>query len=242
VGGGGGDSLSAQALVLCYHGLGPSRSTLETSPEALEEHLHYLDRRGYAGVTFAAAAQAGGGRRPAAVTFDDAHVSVLELAQPLLERHGFPGSVFVPVGTVGIPGVLDWDGLAQLREHGWEIGSHGVHHRDLTELADEELAAELGGSRVELEERLGVRCRSIAYPYGRADARVLRAAAAAGFEFGCLLGQRGPGGQLALPRVGVSSRDTPLLFRLKVSRPVRALRGSRAAAPLEALGRAVQRG
>ncbi len=89
--------------MLCYHGLGPGRSGLETSPAALEQQLRHLRGRGYAGVTFAEAAQARGGKRVVAATFDDAPVSVLELALPVLERLDFAGSVFVPVGTVGLP-------------------------------------------------------------------------------------------------------------------------------------------
>jgi hypothetical protein len=56
-----------------------------------------------------------------------------------------------------------------------------------------------------------------------------------------VLGQRG-NGPFALPRVGVSCFDTPLRFRLKVARPVRALRLTPLALPLEVLGRATRGG
>ena len=71
-------------------------------------------------------------------------------------------------------------------------------------------------------------CESIAYPYGDHDDRVVEAARRAGYvAAGTLpsrLDERGP---LRFPRVGVYYGDDERRFRLKVSRPLRALRASR---------------
>ena len=67
-------------------------------------------------------------------------------------------------------------------------------------------------------------CESIAYPYGDHDDRVVEAARRAGYvAAGTLpsrLDERGP---LRFPRVGVYYGDDERRFRLKVSRPLRAL-------------------
>ena len=234
-------------LVLCYHAVGPVgpvRSALEISSELLERQLRWLVGRGYVGATFSeAVGQAAdrGRRRVLAVTFDDAPASVASAAKPVLDRLGLAGTVFVPLDSVGAPGVLVWDELRALANDGWEVGSHTISHPRLPALPDEELDQELRGSRLRLEEGLGRPCRSLADPYGEVDERVAAAAAAAGYEAACLVGN-GPlqVGPLAWPRVGLSSRDGWLGFRLKVAPPVRRARSAPLARPLEALARRVR--
>jgi len=59
------------------------------------------------------------------------------------------------------------------------------------------------------------------------DSRVERAAADAGYAAACALPDRlGGAAPLAWPRIGVWRRDTPVLFRIKVSPVFRALRRS----------------
>lgn len=225
-------------LVLCYHAVGPGKTALEISPDLLERQLRWLVGRGYAGLPFSDAVAQPGRERILSVTFDDASATVTSAARPLLERLGLVGTVFVPVDSVGVPGVLGWDELADLAAGGWEIGSHTIAHRRLPTLPTAELDEELRGSRLRVEEALGRPCRSLAYPYGEVDARVVRAAADAGYEAACLVGGGSlPASALAWPRVGLSSGDGWLGFRLKVWPPVRSLRATPLARPLEALAR-----
>ena len=84
-------------LVLCYHALSERwPAALSTTSARFEEQLELLLRRGYAPVTFEQAVTSPTGRRTVAVTFDDAYRSVLELAHPIMERLGVPGTVFAP--------------------------------------------------------------------------------------------------------------------------------------------------
>jgi peptidoglycan/xylan/chitin deacetylase (PgdA/CDA1 family) len=76
--------------------------------------------------------------------------------------------------------------LLELRDAGWEIGSHTVTHARLPELDDESCRDELVRSRQLITEVFG-RCETVAYPYGAADARVARVAAEAGYLAGCTL-------------------------------------------------------
>ena len=225
-------------LVLGYHGVGPGKTALEISPDLLERQLRWLVRQGYRGATFSDAVAQAGQERILSVTFDDASATVAAVARPLLDRVGLVGTVFVPVDSVGVLGVLGWDELAELAAAGWEIGSHTIAHRRLPTLPPAELDEELRGSRLRVEEALGRPCRSLAYPYGEVDARVVRAAADAGYEAACLVGAGSlPASPLAWPRVGLSSRDGWLGFRVKVWRPVRRLRATPLVRPLEALAR-----
>lgn len=71
-----------------------------------------------------------------------------------------------------------------LVQAGFEIGFHTRDHRPLPELADDELARALDDGRAALEAATGRPLTAIAYPHGRADARVVAAARAAGYADG----------------------------------------------------------
>ena len=80
---------------------------------------------------------------------------------------------------------------------------------------------------------IGCPCRSIAYPYGDHDSRVVAAAGAAGYAAGGTLpdlpDRLGPAAPLRWPRLGVYPADADMLrFRAKVSAPLRRLRETRA--------------
>jgi peptidoglycan/xylan/chitin deacetylase (PgdA/CDA1 family) len=235
-------------LVLCYHAVSPSwPSDLATTPHALERQLTLLLRRGYRGATFhdavTSAPQHG---RTLVVTFDDAFESIHRFARPILARLGIPATVFVPTEQAMRDRPMAWNGidgwlagphedelrgmsseqLRSLAAGGWEIGAHTRTHPRLTELTDDELVTELRGSKDDCERELGVQCRTLAYPFGAADARVRSAARAAGFDAAAGLSRDlRDASRWYWPRVGVYNDDRRAYFRLKVSRPVRRLRG-----------------
>jgi peptidoglycan/xylan/chitin deacetylase (PgdA/CDA1 family) len=182
--------------------------------------------------------------RTLAVTFDDAYRSNLELGLPVLTAHDAPATVFAPTDWVGSerpmrwPGIeewaggphedellcLGWDGLGELAERGWEVGSHTRSHPRLPQAGDAALERELGDSRRLIEERLGRPCHALAYPYGDSDERVVRATARAGYRAACTLTALPHAARpLAWPRVGVYPANHPLFFRAKASPVLRRL-------------------
>jgi peptidoglycan/xylan/chitin deacetylase (PgdA/CDA1 family) len=74
--------------------------------------------------------------------------------------------------------------LRALSAAGCEIGFHTLRHDPLPTLDDENLAQALRQGCSRLEEVLGQKLTTIAYPHGRADLRVAAAARAAGYAFG----------------------------------------------------------
>jgi peptidoglycan/xylan/chitin deacetylase (PgdA/CDA1 family) len=237
-------------FALCYHAVSPTwPAPLSIEPELLDRQLGMLARRGYVGVPAREALAGEAPERAVILTFDDAYRSVLELAKPILDRHGMRASVFVPTVWAGReepmtwPGIdqwmggehehelmcMTWDQLRELDAAGWEVGSHTQTHPRLPEVADDVvLANELEVSRVEVEERIGTGCDTIAYPYGAYDERVVEATGRAAYRYGLTLpGRLHPPRNLAWPRVGVYHVDRGWRFRLKVARPFRAFRASR---------------
>jgi peptidoglycan/xylan/chitin deacetylase (PgdA/CDA1 family) len=237
-----------QPLVLCYHALSESwPADLSTTPALFEAQLDLLLGRGYRPVTFGEAVVAPADSPTFAVTFDDAYRSVLERALPIMERMGVPGSVFVPTDFAGSPRPMSWQGIDQwlggphepellclgwdelrgLAAGGWEIGSHTCSHPHLTTLDDAALARELSASRAAVEAGMGLPCRSIAYPYGDVDERVIEATRVAGYELGASLPSRlGSTMPLDWPRVGIYHGDDMRRFKLKVSPLLLRVRGS----------------
>jgi peptidoglycan/xylan/chitin deacetylase (PgdA/CDA1 family) len=252
-------------LVVCYHAVRSGwTGSSAVSESVLAHQLSLLRRRGYAGFTFSELErlrrQGELPPRSVAITFDDGYESVLR-ARPLLTEAGYPATVFVVTQFVesGLPlrwpGIdhwleteyasemrsLSWDALESLKEAGWEIGSHTVTHARLPDLDDATLGRELAESRRTIVERLGV-CRTLAYPYGVADARVAQAVAAAGYEAACTLSvSHRVDEPFRRPRTGVYDCDRAVRLRIKISPSLRYLRGSVAAPKLDAAVRAASR-
>lgn len=76
---------------------------------------------------------------------------------------------------------LDWEGLMQLKEGGFEIGAHTVGHRVLPHLSEEEILRELLESKSALEAVVGEPVRHFAYCNGYYDPRVIRALQRSGY-------------------------------------------------------------
>jgi peptidoglycan/xylan/chitin deacetylase (PgdA/CDA1 family) len=74
--------------------------------------------------------------------------------------------------------------IALMAQRGFEIGFHTRRHDDLVTLSDAAVANAMVLGRAELERVAAAPMRVIAYPHGRADGRVARCAAAAGFDAG----------------------------------------------------------
>jgi peptidoglycan/xylan/chitin deacetylase (PgdA/CDA1 family) len=251
-------------IVLCYHAVSEDwPATLSVTPEEFEFQIGLLASRGYRGVTFTDAALRGGNGKVVAVTFDDGYRSVNEIARPILDRHGFVGTVFVPTKFMDTGEPLAWEGTDQwlggphegellpmtwpqlraLADAGWEIGSHTLTHPRLPTLEDAELREQLAESRQECARKMKADCTSIAFPYGEADTRVLREAEAAGYSAAAMLStQLDRASRFACPRIGVYQVDGRRAFRMKVSPTVRRLRRSRAWLPIARLLHSVRRG
>ncbi len=82
----------------------------------------------------------------------------------------------------GIDAIMTRKQLTLLANEGHEIGSHTQSHPILTQMSQGALAAELGGSRAELEKVVGQSIVSLAYPNGDHDDRVVSAARKAGYR------------------------------------------------------------
>ena len=114
---------------------------------------------------------------------------------------------------------VDWPMLEQMKEGGFEVGSHTLSHPHLPRLGPEQLRQELSDSRRRIIERLGS-CETLAYPFGSWNAEVEAAAADCGYRFAFTLptrsGQR-DASPLSIPRINIDYRDSGLRFNAKLT-------------------------
>ena len=99
---------------------------------------------------------------------DDGQIEDYNVVRPIFESAGVPCNTAIISDTIGDSQKyrMTLDQLYYLQnELGWEIQSHTMHHVHLNELSEEEQDMELRGSYEQLNN-LGLKCESIAYPYG----------------------------------------------------------------------------
>lgn len=173
-------------------------------------------------------------RRTVALTIDDGYRDNFEIAQPILERHGFTASVYLVSGKLsgsndwGDPGalagrpLLDRAQIEAMRAGGTKFGAHTRNHPRLTELGDAAVGEEIAGSRADLAELLGEEVEGLAYPYGLFDERAVRAAEEAGYAAACTTEVRPArhwDDPLRIPRIEVEGSDSSLRFLRRLLLP-----------------------
>jgi len=168
--------------ILMYHsireGVGRNHPYFETntSSEVFTCHLRFLRKNGYKALDLGGALDAllsGGevGRR-VVITFDDGYRDFYTHAFPRLMEYGFQASLFVVSGltaehrtSTGDKDYLTWSELRELHAGGTQIGSHTVTHPELYRLSARRIEDEIRQSKENIEDKLGTRVKSFAYPF-----------------------------------------------------------------------------
>lgn len=187
--------------ILTYHRLLSGEPTKAADPKRIavsqnqfRSHLRWLTSMGYSTVRLEPYGQElkRKGRRVGcktfAITFDDAYEEVFTLALPVLKEFGFTATVFV----VAKEQTNRWDdGSARLMtpaqwrdwiQAGMEIGSHTSHHAHLAQVELATARQELVESKKILEDALGTKVTTLAYPYGESSPAVEKMAEEAGYD------------------------------------------------------------
>ncbi len=166
------------APILLYYHIDKSDppSRYYVSPGDFRAQMAYLRDQGYTSITISELTLVliNGGElpaRPVVITFDDGDAGIYANAFPIMQEMGFVGVVYLTGNRLYSDGFLTPEQLGEMTAAGWQVGSQGMTHQDLT-TKHEDLRNELLQSRLDLEDALGVRVTTFAYPFGAMDGTV----------------------------------------------------------------------
>lgn len=131
---------------------------------------------------------------PVVITVDDGFLCAQTQIEPVLQKFGFPWSLYVYPAIIGVGShALTWPDVVALESRGVEIGDHSMTHAHLmhrshAEMSDAEYAEwlhdQLAGSKSVIESHIARPVRFVAYPYGDYDATVEAEALRDGYLLG----------------------------------------------------------
>lgn len=109
------------------------------------------------------------------VNFDDGSNTNYTGAYPILDEHGYLGTVFINQNKIERqPGKLTLDQLGELQDAGWLVANHCLDHPHLSDLSRDEQREQIVGGREWLLDHGFERGASyFAFPYGDYDATAL---------------------------------------------------------------------
>ena len=192
--------------ILMYHSIdsesAPGFRRWTLSPELFAQHMDWLAEADYHPITVSALASTLAADRPLpprciVITFDDGFRDFLTGAMPILQRHGFPATLYVVTGYVGKVSLwlralgedgrpmLSWGDLRTISDWGIECGAHTHSHPQLDITPRDRALAEIRRSKLCLEDHLGREVKTFAYPYGYASRTTRRLVQQAGFTSAC---------------------------------------------------------
>ena len=86
--------------------------------------------------------------------FDRGYKSIFSMAKPIMDKYGFKASIFIACDYVNDGDGMDWDQVRELYQNGYDIQSHGLEHKRLTELkSSSEIDTVVSGGKDCLEEQ-----------------------------------------------------------------------------------------
>ena len=190
-------------IVLCYHRFeNKPKDSLAVTPAVFESQMQALKEAGYSVIPMAdfLAWRRGEKSIPAKsclLTIDDGYRSAYDVAWPILKKFEYPFTMFIYTafvkgGALAGGASLSWAELCEMRDAGVDIQSHTVNHQNLrlkkgkfqSQFAtyEEWLTNEIAGSKKQLEAKLGIAVKALAYPYGNHNEQIRAAAMEAGYE------------------------------------------------------------
>lgn len=189
--------------ILMYHSIDTdSADRWALSPTLFARHMDWLAEHDYHPITISALVAARMAKVPlrprtVAITFDDGLRDFMTGAVPILQRHGFPATLYVVTGYVGKSSgwsrslgerdrpMLSWSELGAVAECGVECGAHTHSHPQLDIMPPVAAFAEIRRSKASLEDHLGHKIESFAYPHGYASRVTRQLVRRAGFTSAC---------------------------------------------------------
>jgi len=163
------------------------RKSLNITPYTFEEEIKTLIDAGYTFITVSDLADALDDRKTLPVksvvlTFDDGYRDFYTDVFPILKKYQVKAIAYIVPNFLNKPNNMDLWQLKEITQSGLvEIGAHTMGHAYLSGLSLHTVKYEVEESKKYLEENLGIRVVSFAYPYGAFDNTAIDVVKKAGF-------------------------------------------------------------
>ena len=132
----------------------------------------------------------GGKHKALTFSYDDGQIHDIRLAE-ILRSHGLKGTFNLNSGTLA-----DTDGAFFVNKNklneiyeGHEIAIHGVEHKNLCQMTDQEITLELLPDRQALEKLTGKFVQGMAYAYGAYNEHIMQLAGSMGVHYSRTVGE-----------------------------------------------------
>lgn len=174
--------------ILTYHSIDDSGSVISTSPDRFRAQMDSLATQGFQTLTLSEALAhltvgTPAPERSVVITFDDGYQNIYTEAFAAMADHGFKATIFLIADQCDAPGLytppggldvklrfMRWTEIHEMQDAGFEMGAHTRTHPDLTRLSRPEAYEEIVTGKTMLEDALGSRITTFAYPFGYHDA------------------------------------------------------------------------
>lgn len=226
-------SKAKKVPILMYHSISQHATSkfrpFTVPPVLFADHMAYLYQHSYTPITVTQLIHARGQEglalpaHPVVLTFDDGFADFFTDALPVLERYGFPATLYVTTAFIGGTScwmrnegegnrpMLTWDQLTEISLSGIECGGHTHRHPQLDILPHAMAQNEIVYCKRLLEEHLGQDVLSFAYPHGYHSAAIQRLVREAGYTSACAVKYEmnaEPADPFALARLMVSAETS----------------------------------
>lgn len=223
--------------ILCYHRIDEKPKQYTVLPPAeFRAQMEYLKKHEFNVVPLEEivdAAQYGTKlpERTVALTFDDGYKDNYTIAYPILKQYKYPATLFIYPYYVSNGGAaITWEMLKEMAADPLiKIQSHTFTHTNLNKTTRQGNAAlkhEIVDSKNTLEQKLGIKVNTLAYPYGVFNPKVLAATKAAGYRSAFTIGTfpieyagTKPTDLWTIPRIMVNRGDSLAMWAKRLETP-----------------------
>lgn len=176
--------VTAAIPILTYHSIDSSGSVISIDVQRFSRQMAYLAEKKIRVLSLLEAVcilkrRANVPSNAVVLTFDDGFRNFYSCAFPILRELQFPATVFLVTGQTGKdnqwPGqsptiprleLLDWQEVQEASRAGIDFGAHSITHPNLAHLSVEELIREIIEPQETICDRIGIKPKLFAYPYG----------------------------------------------------------------------------
>lgn len=171
-------------VVLMYHEIDDSIGKYVVSKQNFEKQIKFLVNHNYNTIFIEDIENNYKGQKVVALTFDDGYENFYKNVFPILKKYQIKANLYIITSSIDKNNYLNKEEINEIVTSGLvSIGSHTVSHPVLTNLSDENAIQELENSKKYLEEIVGKEIKTISYPTGAYDTRILNLANRL-YEFG----------------------------------------------------------